>query len=190
MSERFGWYAYAPADAADLQDTAPDVRCVLLRRETHAGPFWSDEEHLSDDFEELHAWLGISRELYDDAMAWNEDYASLASTPSEAWEDAHFARAQDLLRRLRAEVPSGIRVPEPRETRPVELRLSDRSLDVAILRLPPDLASRLTTWRAEGEAYDHATGQNDAAIFAWEDTGSALAREIQAALRDGYVVSA
>lgn len=174
MSERFGWYAF-PSDRTrsneEEEEDDPEIESVRLRRDTYAGPFWDGGVHISDDFDELHSWLRISRELYDDAMAWNEEYASLRSAPTREWEDAHFARGQELLRRLRAEVPPSVSVPQPRARRPVVLLLSDRAVDVAALSLSPDVAQRLLAWRDEGERYQHATPANDAAIFAWETRG-------------------
>ncbi len=77
QSGGFGWFAYAPPGAQPHDDEDPVVRTVQLRAHEHAGPFWDDEGHLSDDFDELHRWIGISRELFDDAMAWNDELASL-----------------------------------------------------------------------------------------------------------------
>ena len=105
-----GWFAYAPLGAQPPDDEDPVIRTVRLRAHEHAGPFWDDEGHLSDDFDELHRWIGISRELFDDAMAWNEELASLRSEPTDDWKRHHSAERQELLRRLGHEVHPGIEV--------------------------------------------------------------------------------
>lgn len=43
--------------------------------EEEAGTFWEGGIHISEDFDELHQWLGISRTLFEDAMAWHRESA-------------------------------------------------------------------------------------------------------------------
>lgn len=110
QSGGLGWFAYAPPGAQPHDDEDPVVRTVQLREHEHAGPFWDDEGHLSDDFDELHRWIGISRELFDDAMAWNDELASLRSEPTDDWKRHHSAERQELLRRLGHEVHPSIEI--------------------------------------------------------------------------------
>lgn len=105
-----GWFSFAPVGPRAPDDEDPVVRVVRLREHEHAGPFWDDEGHLSDDFDELHRWIGISRGLFDDAVAWNEELASQQGEPSAAWTQQHLTRREELLRRLGQEVHPGIEV--------------------------------------------------------------------------------
>lgn len=60
-------------------------------------------------------------------------------------------------------------------------------------RLPlvsQDLAERVVAWVAEAWRHDESTGDNDAAIWEWQDEGDLIARELQAALGDDYRVVA
>ena len=103
-----GWFAYEPSDPdRGSGDHDDEVTNVELMAYEYAGPFWSDEGHLSDEFDDLHRWLGISREVYDDAMSWNADLASVRSDEERA---AHRRRGEALAERIRAEVPAGIAV--------------------------------------------------------------------------------
>jgi hypothetical protein len=105
----------------------PYVSRIDLQADPWAGPFRGDHLVLNGDFAELHSDLGISRELYDDIMAWNEAAAaeSHAATSEERSRlfAGHFMQKQYLLRRLRAELPPDIEVPEPRSTPPRRLAL-------------------------------------------------------------------
>ncbi|TYL45354.1 hypothetical protein FXB39_18670 [Nocardioides sp. BGMRC 2183] len=78
--------------------------------EPEAGPFWEGGVLISNDFDELHKWIGISRELFEDAMAWHEEYASLRTKPNDDWKRQHFDRQRELLQRLASEVRPGIEV--------------------------------------------------------------------------------
>jgi hypothetical protein len=102
-----GWFAYAPHDSDDAPDTP--IEWVELRVIEHAGPFWSQGECLSEDFDELHSDLGISRELYDDIMEW---HASSRIPTKE-----HIERGHELTSRLAGEV-SGMEVRPLRERGP------------------------------------------------------------------------
>ncbi|GAA4712156.1 hypothetical protein [Nocardioides conyzicola] len=205
----FGWFAFAPEGAADLDNEDPVIRNVSLRAHEHAGPFWDDEGHLSDDFDELRRWLGISRQLFDDAMAWNEELASPQSEPPEDWKRRHFARQQELLRRLGEEVHPGIEVEPPRSQPPLLIQLSRLIMDAETGHLvswdeeatttgqakvlpptPEALTKRVLAWIADAGKYEEATDDNTAAIFAWEDEGSAIARELGRALGEDYRVVA
>ncbi len=110
-----GWFSYEPLDNATRgDDEDPDVQVVRLRAGTHAGPFWDDEGHLSDDYEELRRWIGISRQLFDDVMAWNDDFAANPTVRRDAgWSARHLSARRALTDRLRREVRPGIEVPEP-----------------------------------------------------------------------------
>jgi len=109
-----GWFAFEPAGSHIKEDDEdPVIRVVTLRSDEHAGPFWDDEGYVSDEFEELQRWIGISRALFDDAMAWNDEFASSPTAERDAeWQSRHSATRQDLLRRLRREVHPGIEVPD------------------------------------------------------------------------------
>jgi len=95
MTRRF---AYEPV--GDVPEDTPPTS-VYLRIIEHAGPFWSESECQTPDFDELHAALGISRGLYDDIMAWHEQ--------SRVPTAEHIEHGQVLTARLRDEV-AGIEV--------------------------------------------------------------------------------
>ena len=100
-----GWFSYEPGGSTEDGDEDPLIRVVQLRTHEYAGPFWDDDGHLSDDFAELQRWLGISRPLFDDAMAWNKAFASSSPAERDAeWRAHHLSMRADLLRRLRREV--------------------------------------------------------------------------------------
>ena len=106
---------FEPVGAGSSQDEGedPGIRQVLLRPHEFAGPFWDDEGHLSDDYEELRRWIGISRRLFNDAMAWNADFAATVTSPRDPqWLAQHRATQQALVVRLRQEVRPGIGVPD------------------------------------------------------------------------------
>lgn len=206
---KFGWFVHPPEGAQYVDDEEPVIRKVRLREHESAGPFWDDEGHLSDDFDELHRWLGISRQLFDDAMAWNDEFASRRSKQTENWKRMHFARQQELLRRLGQEVHPGIEVDSPRTEPPTLVRLSRLNVDADSAQLvlwdeeaieagrakalpptPEALTRRALVWVADAGKYDEATSENSAAIFAWEDEGSAIARKLQQILGDNYRVLA
>jgi len=110
-----GWFAFEPVSGASPQghDEDPVIRLVRLRANEHAGPFWDDEGHLSDDYEELRRWIGVSRRLFDDVTAWNADFAATLTTQRDArWLARHRATQRALSARLRHEVHPGIRVPD------------------------------------------------------------------------------
>jgi len=103
-----GWYMYRPDGSLPVpgEDEEAAVELIRLRPDPDAGPFWEPDQLLSDDFDELHHCLGISRETYDAAMAW-----------SERWADGRQRRAdratcererQSLIARMRAEAHDGI----------------------------------------------------------------------------------
>ena len=91
-----GWFSYTPCEDADLDYGETRVDYVQLRVMEHAGPFWARDECLSEDFDELHAGLGISRELYDDIMEWH--------VSSRVPTSEHIARGEALTMRLAREV--------------------------------------------------------------------------------------
>lgn len=197
MSEK-GWFAYGPEGAEPRREQA--VTRVWLEPDEYAGPFRCEHGILSGGFAELHRGLGLSGDLFDDVMAWNE--AEESTEPR-----AHFAQQQELLRRLGDEVHEDIEVPAPRAEPPVPVELGRLNVagdelvlwDAAAVesglptRLPPvlrDLADRVVAWMAEAWRYDESTGDNDAASWAWQDEGDLIARELQAALGDDYRVVA
>lgn len=208
----FGWFAYPP-NGANIPETETDdapIRFVTLRADEYAGPFRGDHMSLGDDFDELHRWLGISRPLYDDVMAWNDEYVRLDGTKPDDWKRPHFDVQQELLRRLAVEVHQGIEVQRARAEPPVEvslLRLNQTASDSSRLvlwdassverdeatvlpPLPSALVARILNWVGEAWKYDHSTGDIDAEIWAWQDEGDALSRELQAVLGDDYEVKA
>ena len=188
------------ADAGD----DPAISRVDRRRDPYLGPFWEGGVHISDHFEELHRWLGISRDLFDDAVAWNEAYATHPGVPDAAWERTHHREAVTLVRRLRAEVRPGIDVAEPRvevrERGPRVLRLSRTRVVAAqavevdgwhrrsrgaqtLRRLPADLVRRIGAWQ------EHAA-LTEGSEPTREDEGRAIARALEEALGPGYEVRA
>lgn len=183
-------------------DEDPEVSGVDLRPDEYAGPFWEIGGSLGDDFDELHRWIGISRTLFDDVMAWNEDVSGTPGHPPADDALGLFTRQQDLLRRLAAEVHPGIVVTAPRGAPATQVALSRLRYDERARRLvvdatadgpahvlppvPTGLVVRVRAWLEERTSYATATPENDAAIFAWEDAGAALARELQQVLGDDY----
>lgn len=55
---------------------------------------------------------------------------------------------------------------------------------------PDALTKRVLAWIADASKYEEATDDNNAAIFAWEDEGSAIVRELSRTLGEGYRVVA
>lgn len=86
---------------------------MILQLDEYGGPFWDDEGHVSDDFDDVHRWLGITRELYDDVMAWNDEFAALWGELPEERKRQALARQQKLVRLLRQQVHAGIEVAAP-----------------------------------------------------------------------------
>lgn len=206
----YGWFAY-PSGTEHVEDAQGDlvIRRVDLEQDDYGGPFWSDAGHIGEDFEYLHRVLGISRELYHDAMAWNygDPYGTRESSDVSARDD--FKQQQELIRRLGEEVHPGIHVDPPRAAPPIPVSLMRLNGDVdgsARLLLwdeaavesgrvtllpdtPQELNARLLAWVAEAWKYDHGTDENRDQLFAWQDEGSALAQELQAAIGPGYRVT-
>ncbi|GAA0980935.1 hypothetical protein ENKNEFLB_03964 [Nocardioides aquaticus] len=171
------------------------VRWIGLRPDAYAGPFREKDGVLGDDVDDLHRWTGISRELYDEVMAWNEAHACLRGAPSEAWRDRHHDWQQRLLSRMREEVHPGIEVQAPQAERPTEVSLTGlRPEDVRGRRvldaLGAPLAGRVVAWVERGVLLWDADRTDDVAVHDWEDAGAALAREVQEALGPGYEVVA
>lgn len=86
---------------------------VNLQLDEHGGPFWDEDGPVSDDFDDVHRWLGISRELYDDAMAWNDEFAALWGGLPEERKRQAMARQHKLVRQLRQQVTADIEVVAP-----------------------------------------------------------------------------
>ena len=103
-STGFAWFAHPPEGY--LPPEEPPISVVRLEAVAHAGPFWDDDSCLGDDFEELHHWLGISRSLYDDVMAWDAEYQRNGHRSGRA----HRVQRGELMRRLADEVKPGIEV--------------------------------------------------------------------------------
>lgn len=101
----YGWFAY-PSGTEHVEDAQEDpVICrVELEQDDYGGPFWSDAGHIGEDFEYLHRVLGISRELYDDAMARNYGDPYGTRETSDVSERDDFEQQQELIRRLGEEV--------------------------------------------------------------------------------------
>lgn len=129
--------------------------------------------------------------------------------PSADWKRRHVERQQQLLRRLASEVHSGIEVETPCGQPPTLVRLSGLNVDAtsgnlvlwgdettatgqarALPPTPDALNRRVLAWVEDAEKYDEATPENSAAILAWEDEGSAIARELQQMFGDDYRVVA
>ena len=103
-----GWYAYRSDGSLPVtdEDEDPVVEVIRLRPDHDAGPFWEPDQLLSDDFDELNRWLGISREAYDVAMAWNERWADRRQQRADP--AACEQERQGLLARMRAEAHESI----------------------------------------------------------------------------------
>ncbi|MBB6626238.1 hypothetical protein H5V45_02780 [Nocardioides sp. KIGAM211] len=102
-SDDVGWFAYAPLGPHDPA-LGRAVRKVSLEHDPYGGPFWDDEGCLGEDFPDLHDLVGLSSGLYDDMMAWHEDWLEHGSSPSPDWTETHDAQHRELVRRLRTEV--------------------------------------------------------------------------------------
>jgi hypothetical protein len=57
-----------PTPQTDLEEP---VTYVELRHHEHAGPFWSRDEGLFEDFEDWEPY-GMSRSTFDACLIWNE----------------------------------------------------------------------------------------------------------------------
>jgi hypothetical protein len=103
-----GWYACRPDGSRPVidEDQDPIVEVIRLRPDPDAGPFWEPDQLLSDDFDELRRWVGISRETYDAAMAWNDRWVERRqqrADPATCEQER-----QGLIARMRAEAHEGI----------------------------------------------------------------------------------
>ena len=194
-SRGFGWYAYAPYDAeVDEVDDDPEISEVWLDHDEYAGPWRSNEGVLGDDYDELHRWLGISRQLYDDVMAWNDEAEGpLGHDPAVRLAVVELGR--HLRERLRRELPPHIRVREPHERRPtmvylllmkvtargvVAEPLDPRSRAArALSRLPHPLVERLSAWQEEFRSLSGGLPDDDPDVRRWTDGGRAIAAEIE-----------
>jgi len=79
----------------------PQRRGHQTETELRRRPFWEPDQLLSDDFDELNRWLGISRDTFDAAMAWNERWAERRhqrADPTICERERH-----ELIARIRAE---------------------------------------------------------------------------------------
>jgi hypothetical protein len=191
-----GWFAYLPDGSRpeNLPGEDPEVDYVELRCDEYAGPFWEHRGHLSDDFDELHRWLGISRELYDDAMAWNS-------------RGGDWAEQQRLLRRLREKLPDRIEVPPARERPPREVfllqlrvagaagqrqlsekRRPGRDEPEPLPLTEQDLVDEVAVWLDRRRSFIRGTDENAAAHHAWEDKATDLCRRLGAAWGPDYAV--
>jgi hypothetical protein len=94
------------SDQSATDDGEPLIKVVRLKPNDELGPFFEPEGFISDDFEELHRWLGISRQTYDDAMAWSERWDFRGPRRDPRFEDER----QRLVARLRDEVHEGITI--------------------------------------------------------------------------------
>lgn len=52
--------------------------------------------------------------------------------------------------------------------------------------MPAELTRKVAAWAAEAWKYDHGTVANGAQLFAWEDDGQAIARDLHAVLGPDY----
>jgi hypothetical protein len=200
----YRWSAVRPDGA--LPDEPIDY--VSLAADEYAGPFRGRDCVLTSDYAEMHAMLGISRALYDDIMAWNDDAASLPRRAPDARARPIFERQQQLLRRLAAEVRRGIEVERPRDAPSARLVLlelvADTTADppflqqvdratgrrLALPAAPADLVVRVAGWIARSYLGDDPDEVGDDAVFAWQDEGAALVRELGDILGDRYVLTA
>lgn len=102
------------------------MRTITLRAVREAGPVWSCGVHVSNEFDELHEWLGMSRRLYDDVMTWYSQFVAGAidATATEA-------RRRELLTALQDDLAGRVAVDFGVSASPDVLHLRD-------LRLGPD----------------------------------------------------
>ena len=200
----YRWSAVVPGEPGDEEETVDYVR---LDADEYAGPFRGRDGVITSTYEDMHAMLGISRRLYDDVMAWNDEAAALPRRAPEDIARPVFERQQELLRRLAAEVRPGIEVESARGVAPVRLTLAElvaeasaepahlQRLDVNSGRrtpLPPvpaDLVRRIAVWIEDTYKGDDADEAGDEVVLAWQDEGAALARELGDVLGEDYVVS-
>ncbi len=193
--------------APDRDDADDPILWIGLRADPYAGPFRYQGEVVGGDFDSYDG-LGISRDLYDEVLAWNEEDASLRGWPSAAWEDHRFAWKQRLLVRLRAGVHSEIKVEAPQAVRPVEVTLSrlrpgrtevELILDAEVESSPDEksvlvvgsaVATRVLAWVEDGNRLGATRQATDAELFAWEDAGVELAQQVQDELGSGDAVLA
>jgi hypothetical protein len=99
-----------------------------------------------------------------------------------------FQAEQELLRRLAADVRQGIQVPPHRSAPRTAISLLED--DIERLPIATDLKNQVRAWKAEADKYAHATGENDAEVWEWQDAGTVLAAQVDAALGDDYSVAA
>lgn len=89
---RFSYGPLRPEDACEDES----VTYVEVRRHEYAGPFWSHEGGLFEDYDDWAPW-GMTRETFDACIRWNE----VGGTDEQKVV---------LLARLRAELPPSIEV--------------------------------------------------------------------------------
>ena len=208
---RAGWYSHTPSWAVTrghgTEPEEPPVRWVDLRSNEIAGPFWEEEGALGDEYDDLQRMLGISRELIDDAFAWNERACARPCDATPGHDRDLWHQQQALLRRLDLEVRPGIVVRAARSEPPTQVQLSRLNTDAAgsglvlwdaaavetgrptpLPAVPEALARRIVAWVAEGWKFDHTTPQSNEAALAWQHVGSSLARDLRPVLGDDYEV--
>ena len=202
--EGCGWVATeVPPGTRVLPAVEWPLRELGLQADEYTGPFRTEALRLAEDYDHVHRRTGMSRELFDDVMAWNARSEGLVDVERD--ERARFAEKQQLLRRLRDEVLPGIAVEQPLDDDAVFVgihaldveggRLVHRARDAAAPRepvlippLPDDLARRLVSWVLAGRAHDYDDPAQWAEIHAHQDQGDRFAGELQAALGTGFHV--
>ncbi len=112
------WSAYVPIgdDSAEVEETY-EIAGTMIRFMPEYGvtvPLWDEEGYLSEDPEWLNRALGLSPELVADLAKWGAEWDApqlrLTAAQHAARDLAGAAEAQQLVERLRAELPPQFRV--------------------------------------------------------------------------------
>jgi hypothetical protein len=179
-------------------DDEPEIATVTIRLLPDAGPFWERGVHISDSPEELHRWLRVSRQTYDDTMAWR----ARALQSSEADLPDMERQRQSLLDRLRSEVAPAVVVDDGTPVDRVIVHLVDLVLvdgriqtkdgrvmigAVEVKELGLGFLDDLVVWRS---LYQQMQGGRlpDRRIPEVEDLGTELANQLQSHLIGSYHV--
>ncbi|WP_141012941.1 hypothetical protein [Nocardioides sambongensis] len=96
-------------------DDLPQIRSVRISDDPYAGPFWEDGVHISSHYDELSAWIGISKELFDKIAAWHGTFNANATPPRwdpdrDEWIAEKERRRSKLTKELRAEIGGRFRI--------------------------------------------------------------------------------
>lgn len=175
------------------------------------GP-WDDIDDRGDAIDHVRA-LGVSEDLIRDAQDWLDDWvrrlgyrSQAVDRPDLAWRRAHFARWQELLRRLAGEVGPDVHVPAPslQPSGRVSLRLlrqdpsSGRLVGVdteplhegrvlPLDAIPAELVERWRQWREDAVTLDRGGAEDPVESARVLDEAHALTRLMTQHLDDVLV---